>query len=110
MSVSFQHFLGLDFPKGKLPDLKDIWSLHDFEAAARNFLNGTAYSWIRTGVGAEYSYRNKLYVFRKVGFKPRMLKGPASGKSLLNTTIGRVSEGVERRHADPVVQHHHSRP
>ena len=88
--TGFQRFLGPDFPKGKLPDLKDIWCIHDFEYAARNFLNGTAYTWIRTGVGGEYSYRNNMDVYNKVGFKPRMLTGPANGLSPLNTTLGYV--------------------
>ena len=86
----FQEFLGADFPKGKLVDLKNIWSIHDFEDAARIYLNRTAYTWIRTGVGGEYSYRNNLDVYSKIGFKPRMLTGPASGISPLNTTLGSV--------------------
>jgi isopentenyl diphosphate isomerase/L-lactate dehydrogenase-like FMN-dependent dehydrogenase len=79
--------LGPNFPKGKLPDLKDIWCIHDFEYAARNFLNATAYTWLRTGVGGEYSYRNNLEVYPKVGFKPRMLTGEPHVNTTLTTTI-----------------------
>ena len=85
--TGFQQFLGPSFPKGKLPELKDIWSIHDFEYAARNFLNATAYTWIRTGVGGEYSYRNNLEVYSKVGFRPRMLTGPVDGVNPLNESL-----------------------
>jgi hypothetical protein len=78
--LSFDAFLG---PKGTLPDLKNIWSIHDFEGAARNYLNATAYTWIRHGGGGEYTYRNNLEVYPKLGFRPRMLTGP----SHVNTTL-----------------------
>ncbi|KAL9109573.1 MAG: hypothetical protein Q9227_005753 [Pyrenula ochraceoflavens] len=53
--TGFQDFLGPDFPKGKLPEVKDLWSIHDFDYAARNFLNNTAYAWIRYATGGETS-------------------------------------------------------
>lgn len=81
--TGFQDFLGPEFPLGQLPELKDIWSIHDFEFAARNFLNNTAYAWIRYGVGGEYTYRNNLEIFPRVGFKPRML----TGDSNVNTSM-----------------------
>lgn len=81
--LRFQEFLGPDFPKGKLPDLQDIWCINDLDYAARNYLNATAYTWIRTGVGAEYSYRNNLEVYPKVGFRPRMLTGDSHVKTTL---------------------------
>lgn len=76
--TGLQDFLGPDFPRGQLPHLEDIWCLHDFEWAARNYLNNTAYSWIRYGVGGEYSYRNNLEIFPRVGLKPRMLTGTSN--------------------------------
>ena len=76
--TGLQEFLGPDFPRGQLPNLTDLWSIHDFEFAARNYLNNTAYSWIRYGTAAEYSYRNNLEIFSRIGFKPRMLTGPSN--------------------------------
>ena len=67
--------VGPNFPKGQLLNLSDIWSIPDFEWSARNFLNNTAYAWIRYGTGGEYSYRNNLEGFARVGLKPRMLTG-----------------------------------
>lgn len=81
--TGLQDFLGPEFPRGQLLDLQDIWCLHDFEWAARNFLNNTAYSWIRYGVGGEYSYRNNLEIYPRVQFKPRML----TGKSNVNVSM-----------------------
>lgn len=72
---SIELALGSDFPDGKLPNVTDLWSIPDFEWAARNFLNNTAYAWIRYGTGAEYTYKNNMEVFPRVGFKPRVLTG-----------------------------------
>jgi L-lactate dehydrogenase (cytochrome) len=72
---SFETFLGPDFPKGQLPDLKDVRSTHDFEYAAGNFLNDTAYAWIRYRTGGEWTYRHNLEIFPRVGFKQRVLRG-----------------------------------
>lgn len=76
--TGIQDFLGPDFPLGQLPKLDDLWCIHDFEFAARNFLNNTAYTWIRYGVGGEYTYRNNLEIFPRVGFRPRMLTGESN--------------------------------
>ena len=73
-----ERFFGPDYPKGKLPDVGGLWSIPDFEWAARNFLNDTAYAWIRYATGAEYSYKNNMEVFPRVGFKPRVLTGSMS--------------------------------
>lgn len=72
-NTGIQLALGPDFPKGTLPNLTDIWSINDFEYAAQNFLNDTAYAWIRYGTGGEYTYKNNLEIFPRVGFKPRVL-------------------------------------
>jgi hypothetical protein len=72
---SLEEFLGPSYPKGQLPDLEDIWDLHDFEYAARNTLNGTSYSWYRHASGGEYTYRNNMEVFPRIGFRPRVLQG-----------------------------------
>lgn len=73
--TGLQDFLGPSFPHGQLPDLKDLWSVPDFDFAARNFLNDTAYTWIRYGTAAELSYQNNLEVYSKISLKPRMLTG-----------------------------------
>lgn len=67
--------LGPDFPVGTLPNLTDIHAAHDFDWAARNYLNDSAYSYYRTGAAGEWSYRNNLEVFSKVRAKPRLLRG-----------------------------------
>lgn len=77
-------FFGSSVPKGTLPNLTDLWSIPDFEWAARNFLNDTAYAWIRYGTGAEYTYKNNLEIFPRVGFKPRVLTG---GKTEVNMSM-----------------------
>ena len=83
-----QLFLGTEFPKGKLPNVTDLWSIPDFEFAARNFLNDTAYAWIRYGTGAEYTYKNNLEIFPRVGFKPRVLTGSSTNVNMsMHTTI-----------------------
>ena len=69
---------------GNLVNLSDIWGLQDFEASAQNFMNATAFTWIQGGVGGEYSLRNNLEVFPKVGFRPRMLVSLPEGQ---NTSI-----------------------
>lgn len=73
--TGLEDFVGPDFPKGQLLNLSGVWSLPDFEWSARNFLNNTAYAWIRYGTAGEYSYRNNLEGFAKVGLRPRMLTG-----------------------------------
>ena len=75
---SFQLLLGPGFPKSELPKVNDLWGMHDFDYAARNFLNDTAYAWIRYGTGGEYTYRNNMEIFPRVGFKPRVLTGPSN--------------------------------
>ncbi|KAL3424144.1 Cytochrome b2, mitochondrial 4 [Phlyctema vagabunda] len=79
--------LGADFPKGTLPALSDIYAIHDFDWAARNYLNDSAYAYYRTGAAGEWSYRNNLEVFGKVRAKPRALVGIGSIASSLTTTI-----------------------
>lgn len=70
--------LGDDFPEGKLPDIANIYSIPDFDFAARNFLNVTAYTWIRYGTGAEYTYKNNMEDFPRVGWRPRVLTSKTS--------------------------------
>ena len=87
--TGFQEYPGSDFPKGKLPPLESIWSINDFDYAARNFLNDTAYTWIRYATGAEYTYKNNLEIFPRVGLKPRYLRGqnPSTLNASMATTI-----------------------
>lgn len=74
-------FLGPDFPIGQLPNLTDLWSTHDFDWSARNHLSKVAYNWLRYATGAEYTYRNNMEDFPRVGFKPRVLSG-ATGEGV----------------------------
>lgn len=79
--TGLQDFLGPDFPAGKLPNLTNLWSTHDFDWSARNYLSKVAYNWLRYATGAEYTYRNNMEDFPRVGFKPHVLSG-ATGEGI----------------------------
>ena len=81
-NTGLQLSLGPGFPEGQLPNLTKIWSVNDFDWAAQNFLNDTAYAWIRYGTGAEYTYKNNLEVFPRVGWRPRVLTAPQGEMSV----------------------------
>jgi hypothetical protein len=56
-----------------LPTLSDIVGLPDFEWAAREYMNTTAYTYYRNGAAGEWSYRNNLEVFSRVRLRPRVM-------------------------------------
>jgi isopentenyl diphosphate isomerase/L-lactate dehydrogenase-like FMN-dependent dehydrogenase len=73
--------------KCTLPDLKDIVGLPDFEWAARNYMNDSAYTYYRNGAAGEWSYRNNLEVFQKYHLRPRVMVDVTKIESTLETTI-----------------------
>lgn len=58
---------------GSLPDLSRILGLPDFDWAARQSMNSSAYTRYRHGSGGEWSYRNNLEVFERYRFRPRVM-------------------------------------
>lgn len=56
-----------------LPPLSSIVSLPDFDWAARQVMNTSAYTYYRNGAGGEWSYRNNLEAFSRFRLRPRTL-------------------------------------
>lgn len=71
--TGFEEAIG-HIEKGTLPPLEAIHSLPDFEAAARNYMNTSAYTYYRAGAGGEWSYRNNLEVYQRYRFRPRVMR------------------------------------
>ncbi|CCX32833.1 hypothetical protein FPQ18DRAFT_322010 [Pyronema domesticum] len=59
---------------GTLPQLKDMHTIPDFEAAARHYMPIQNYSYYRTGSSGEFSYRAALEIFNEVKLRPRFLR------------------------------------
>lgn len=64
--------LGSTDPK-VLPNINNMVSLPDFEWVARRYLDNASYAWYRSAAAGEWSYRNNLEVFGRIGMKPRAL-------------------------------------
>ncbi|KAI8713968.1 FMN hydroxy acid dehydrogenase domain-containing protein [Fusarium sp. LHS14.1] len=72
---------------GSLPDLSRILGLPDFDWAARQSMNSSAYTRYRHGSGGEWSYRNNLEVFERYRFRPRVMVDASDIESSMETTI-----------------------
>jgi isopentenyl diphosphate isomerase/L-lactate dehydrogenase-like FMN-dependent dehydrogenase len=81
--------LGAFAANGTLPPLKTLAGLPDFDWAARNYMNLTAYTYYRNGAAGEWSYRNNLEVFQRFRLRPRVLVDITNiGASLPTTILG----------------------
>ncbi|WAO93407.1 FMN hydroxy acid dehydrogenase domain-containing protein [Fusarium falciforme] len=72
---------------GNLPDLSRILGLPDFDWAARQSMNNSAYTRYSHGSGGEWSYRNNLEVFERYRFRPRVMVDLTDIESSMETTI-----------------------
>ncbi|KAF2760836.1 FMN-dependent alpha-hydroxy acid dehydrogenase [Pseudovirgaria hyperparasitica] len=70
-----------------LPDLSTIQGIPDFDAAARNYMNVSAYTYYRNGAAGEWSYRNNLESFGRVRWRPRVFVDIMDVESTLPTKI-----------------------
>ncbi|GAB7364602.1 hypothetical protein MBLNU230_g5407t1 [Neophaeotheca triangularis] len=71
---------------GQLPQLEDMRSLNDFDAAARNYLTDYDYTYYRAGAGGEWSYRNNLEAYPRITLRPRMMRDISNVESTFPTT------------------------
>ncbi|KAI1638220.1 S-2-hydroxy-acid oxidase [Biscogniauxia mediterranea] len=78
---------GINWTEGTQPQLKDMRGIPDFDFAARQKLNNSAYAFYRTASGGEWSYRNNLDVWSKVKFRQRQLSDVTKVNETLKTTI-----------------------
>ncbi|KAH7383202.1 hypothetical protein BKA66DRAFT_417642 [Pyrenochaeta sp. MPI-SDFR-AT-0127] len=79
--------LGPIVANGSLAPLKSIVGLPDFQWAARQYMNTSAYTYYRNGAAGEWSYRNNLEVFHRFRLRPRVLVDITSIEASLPTTI-----------------------
>ncbi|PSN61583.1 cytochrome b2 [Corynespora cassiicola Philippines] len=70
-----------------LPDIVHLVGLPDFEWVARRYLNNASYAWYRSAAAGEWSYRNNLEVFDRIGMKPRVLVDITNVEDTLPTSI-----------------------
>ncbi|KAF2642505.1 FMN-dependent alpha-hydroxy acid dehydrogenase [Massarina eburnea CBS 473.64] len=80
-----EQFAGL--PNGTLPDLSKLVGLPDFDWAARQKMNESAYTYYRNGAAGEWSYRNNLEVFQRFRLRPRVMVDITKIEESLPTTI-----------------------
>lgn len=78
---------------GSLPDLSRLLGLPDFDWAARQVMNDSAYTRYRTGSGGEWSYRNNLEVFERYRFRPRVMVDVSNIESSMEYVITYRAEG-----------------
>ncbi|KAH6645342.1 FMN-dependent alpha-hydroxy acid dehydrogenase [Truncatella angustata] len=79
---------GLDttnWTTGVLPDLAEMFTLNDFQIAAKNVLSPRDYTQYRTGTLDETTYKNNLNVYSKILFNTLIFQDVS--KINLNTTI-----------------------
>lgn len=76
-----------DTAEGTLPALDDLFALHDFEWAARNFLPIRNYTYYQNGAAGEWSLRNNLEAFFRYTWRPRQMIDITGLPESLPTTI-----------------------
>ncbi|KIL84556.1 hypothetical protein FAVG1_12081 [Fusarium avenaceum] len=82
-----ESFATFPIANGSLPDISRLLGLPDFDWAARQVMNDSAYTRYRTGSGGEWSYRNNLEVFERYRFRPRVMVDVSNIESSMETTI-----------------------
>ncbi|KAH8730968.1 hypothetical protein GQ44DRAFT_605842 [Phaeosphaeriaceae sp. PMI808] len=79
--------LGSLVANGSLPPIARLAGLPDFDWAARQKMNQTAYTYYRNGASGEWSYRNNLEVYQRFRLRPRVLVDITNIDSSFSTTI-----------------------
>ncbi|OAL52143.1 FMN-dependent alpha-hydroxy acid dehydrogenase [Pyrenochaeta sp. DS3sAY3a] len=79
--------LGPIVANGSLAPLKSLVGLPDFQWAARQYMNISAFTYYRNGAAGEWSYRNNLEVFQRFRLRPRVLRDITNIEASLPTTI-----------------------
>lgn len=79
--------LGSIVANGSLAPLKSLVGLPDFQWAARQYMNTSAFTYYRNGAAGEWSYRNNLEVFQRFRLRPRVLRDITNIEASLPTTI-----------------------
>ncbi|TLS21634.1 uncharacterized protein PpBr36_09564 [Pyricularia pennisetigena] len=74
-------------PVGSLPNVTDMFAMHDFEWAARRYLPTVNYTYYRNGAGGEWSYRNNLEVYSRYKLKPKTMVDITNIANSMSTTI-----------------------
>ncbi|QRW21201.1 FMN-dependent alpha-hydroxy acid dehydrogenase [Rhizoctonia solani] len=72
---------------GVKPPLEDMFSLHDMQLAAKNFLGGTQYAFIRTGSLDEHTYHANLDIWKQIKLRPHQSHGRDVANASTEQTI-----------------------